>query len=640
MKIRMEKGKAAGIVCAAVIMLTAAFFCAHFYRNSPREIPDPDVSRYAGESAELTGLAEIPGGNGDGTGQGGSEDNESLSAEVSHEPSQKPQDAPEKENTNNDAEKTPVSSADTSATDGKKRTVPADIHSAAQEEGTKAEGEFFTASIKDGETVTDKNYSFTVTQLDDTLVLRGISVMLGGREIKQFSGSCLLEEGKNVIRITCSYTEKSGAVRRVYRDYTVYLKTGEISIKTDLSDTETDREDLTFDAKAYCGTQKLPLRAEVNGREVTENGSYTVKLSEGENSIRLYAEKNGISAEKVFTVRYSPVRTAEISTDLYDRTVTSDSFGFYAVLNGGGGSGRLNVQLNGKTLRGENGSFECTLKEGENTVRLTAKYSGGTLSESYTVIYAPPVTEEQLPSPETVNITDGMTVKGSLFPLSLCAVDGWGNRIYSDGITVTCAGSQVNKSWEDYGGTGYNIPLSPGENGVLIRLEDSFGRQRDFYYVINCVYAGEGEEIGRISINLGADRIGLPSICSDEYFPVYEGENGFDVLCRFLSDNGFETVSDGSDQQRYISRIQREGAFSGGCITAEALDYLSSRGISLNGVSFPDSLGEFDYTQGSGWIYVQNGKVPSYGISDAHFSDGDTVSLEFSLDYGNDIRSE
>ena len=52
----------------------------------------------------------------------------------------------------------------------------------------------------------------------------------------------------------------------------------------------------------------------------------------------------------------------------------------------------------------------------------------------------------------------------------------------------------------------------------------------------------------------------------------------------------------------------------------------------------PDSLGEFDYTSGSGWIYSRNGKKPSYAMSSAVFDDGDIVELMFSLDLGNDIR--
>ena len=71
-------------------------------------------------------------------------------------------------------------------------------------------------------------------------------------------------------------------------------------------------------------------------------------------------------------------------------------------------------------------------------------------------------------------------------------------------------------------------------------------------------------------------------------------------------------------------------------LTESALEYLSKAGLSVNSTSDPDSLGEFDYTPGAGWLYSRNGKKPSYAMSAAVFSDGEDIQLIFSLDFGND----
>ena len=51
-----------------------------------------------------------------------------------------------------------------------------------------------------------------------------------------------------------------------------------------------------------------------------------------------------------------------------------------------------------------------------------------------------------------------------------------------------------------------------------------------------------------------------------------------------------------------------------------------------------DSLGEFDYTTASGWMYSINGSTyPGRGMSGYFLSDGDVLTLRFTLAYGKDI---
>ena len=50
-----------------------------------------------------------------------------------------------------------------------------------------------------------------------------------------------------------------------------------------------------------------------------------------------------------------------------------------------------------------------------------------------------------------------------------------------------------------------------------------------------------------------------------------------------------------------------------------------------------NGLGEFDFCQGSGWMYSINGVYASYGLDKAYVQDGDTVRIRFTLAYGKDI---
>ena len=48
-------------------------------------------------------------------------------------------------------------------------------------------------------------------------------------------------------------------------------------------------------------------------------------------------------------------------------------------------------------------------------------------------------------------------------------------------------------------------------------------------------------------------------------------------------------------------------------------------------------LGEFAFTNGSGWMYSVNTVFPNVGFADSYLSDGDVVRVQYTLGYGADI---
>ena len=51
----------------------------------------------------------------------------------------------------------------------------------------------------------------------------------------------------------------------------------------------------------------------------------------------------------------------------------------------------------------------------------------------------------------------------------------------------------------------------------------------------------------------------------------------------------------------------------------------------------PSTLCEFDYTWGSGWMYMVNGSFPNVPFCDYVPQDGDVMRVQFTLAYGSDI---
>src|SRR5699024_6138977 len=85
-------------------------------------------------------------------------------------------------------------------------------------------------------------------------------------------------------------------------------------------------------------------------------------------------------------------------------------------------------------------------------------------------------------------------------------------------------------------------------------------------------------------------------------------------------------------------RITRSDAFIGDGIPENLRSKIELDGIPFNSQYSYDSLGEFDYTMGSGWMYCINGQLfPGRGLSEYYLNDGDNISIRFTLAYGKDI---
>lgn len=500
---------------------------------------------------------------------------------------------------------------------------------------------YFTTTIKNGETVNSRGYSFEIYHKQPKLTVKSEKIYVNGIEQIQFKGNVLLEEGSNVIRIVVKYAGEDGKTISAYSDYTVYVDLGEITIFTDLSDQTIETNILTFNASASFDENELPVKVLCNNEAIAgENGSFTANLKNGQNTISISAQSGEHISNRNFTINCTAPEDFAIYTDLSNCTVHSDNLSFTAYILNGSERSKLTVVVNGKTVSG-NTNYTANLSIGNNVIRLkvTDKINGETqtINNSFTIKYVPISTVETAPKLSYINVTDGMTVIGSDFTLDLAPVDYLGNRIYYNGITVCLNGMLYPYKWaSEY--TSYQLWLENGANTLDIRITDNDGRYADYTYTINCNAVADGDKIGEITISIDANVLGLGNIIEPVNVPIYQGESGADVVTRVLEENGFTYSYSGSlEEGFYLSRISKAGVGTGVSIPQELVNYINEDGLEWKSQRYDNSIGEFDYCQGSGWMYSINDSFPNFGLSDAKFKDGDTVKIRYTLAYGKDI---
>lgn len=117
---------------------------------------------------------------------------------------------------------------------------------------------------------------------------------------------------------------------------------------------------------------------------------------------------------------------------------------------------------------------------------------------------------------------------------------------------------------------------------------------------------------------------------------ITEGESTAQILDRVLNENDLRYDNTGSvDSSFYLSWILDEA----GSLTAEfpevSLQHAEEQGINITNPRRRATLGEFDYTQQSGWMYTLNNDMPDVGMSDTEPKDGDVIRIRFTAMMGD-----
>lgn len=352
-----------------------------------------------------------------------------------------------------------------------------------------------------------------------------------------------------------------------------------------------------------------------------------------------------------------------IVTDLHNGEVTfnqltNDVLPFYAYLINANGH-TLRVKLrnsatpqNGQYLTGDGRNFEAKLCRNEtNFFTLYIKEGNSTVQEvTYAIRYVAQKADENNPTvgqnpPTIVTNLEGVTqLSNRNFTLTVQATAYTGKALYSSNIEVRLDDKLVT------GPTGgpryeYQLYFRDPESGdvvhhtVTVRAWDEEGNSAFYAYNVDYHFVDTGGEIGTAYIILDATTVGLGVLEEPYTYRIKQNVPASYAVMEMLEEYGYEFDYAGTpDVGFYLRRIIRGGMMDYADIPENLWNKVLQDGLTLTGQQSNDSLGEFDFTQGSGWMYSVGGAVyAGKGLSNYFLNNGDTLYVRFTLAYGKDI---
>ena len=235
-------------------------------------------------------------------------------------------------------------------------------------------------------------------------------------------------------------------------------------------------------------------------------------------------------------------------------------------------------------------------------------------------------------------LEDGITQRNSRMTFDVFAKDGDGNKLPANEVTVLLNGDPVSVNWDDDTKTSYTLHFTKeGINTVVVKAHKS-----SLTYTITYVKAEPGDVVGKAVFTVEALSLGGGYIIEPCYVDIIEGENAAQALARLLEEKGFTYNNTGSlESGFYLSHIQGDALAdidpTGDSIPQALREKLEEKGFDIQTRTDETSLGEFDYTSGSGWMYCLKNVFPNVGFADSYLSEGDVVRVQFTLAYGSDI---
>ncbi len=360
--------------------------------------------------------------------------------------------------------------------------------------------------------------------------------------------------------------------------------------------------------------------------------------------------------------------TPRIFTDLYDNMYLTESdlpdgnlqFQAYPI-----GEGNLSVSvrlqnsntpMNGTILQSSDGKnyVAALVLNGANYITIYLKQDGENIAYvRYKISYYADKADEDHPEvgdcpPTIITSLDGESldissehivfwVRATMHP------DLGGGTIFSNQIQVWLDGvlleNETGVARPEYD-IHFPVPNVDDYATHVIRVLawDGNGNSAYKYYVINYHRIPEGLPTGSVTVVLDATTVGLGILDMDE-IEILGGESIASVVVRFLDMYGYYATYDGTTSNAfYLRTIKRADIGRNSRIPADLRELLERDGITFTANPGRDTLGEFDFTRGAGWMYSVGGRVyPGRGMSDYPAQPGSTIYLRFTLSYGKDI---
>lgn len=273
----------------------------------------------------------------------------------------------------------------------------------------------------------------------------------------------------------------------------------------------------------------------------------------------------------------------------------------------------------------------------------------------------PAVSSGALAGPSVATtLTDYAEQRGSRKTFDVWARNAGGEKIRA---TVRHNGQKLEPTWDDNEKTSYTAVFTEeGENLITVTAASDGGRKTELTYHINYRRAEAGEEIGRAIWSVEAFTVGGGYLIEPVEVPILEGETAAEQLLRLLAAHGFVGYYGGTVKASFYLAYLADGTAPGEFYNGyrrsqtpenpralnltplipavliphleESMTFFDPDDYAKNWVGY---LGEFAFSNGSGWMYAVNGIFPNVGFADSYLSDGDVVRVQFTLGYGADI---
>lgn len=553
-------------------------------------------------------------------------------------------------------------------------------------------GELFYTSIIDGEVVLDPVYFFTITLTErgKALTLVSQTVSVNGTSRSFVNGdSVTLSEGANKIQVTLRFRDKEyNQIDAPTKTYTVYyFKETHYYISVENAKTNQVIEngstvvvldpELWIKVVAQQGTKEVNARVRLNNGTVYKDsdGLHKMNLKVGNNTLKITVGSGG--NQKVFTctinyqtesfaVQFESLEADDEGTVIKD-IITEERFGGVQAFNWHDSDGTFKFRIsctqatglekityvgitqNGVTTdvthrAGASGYISMNLEafhQNENTYRGNRVYveftdSNGQLQNyTWTIIFKRTETPPDKEPYVIFDLVDGVQLRNNPSTVTISATDWRGNALNNWNFAVYLNGAEAPFININPRGYEYELNLYEGPNTFVLIVTDN--EQYSITKTLTINYTSE-QEIYYVNLTVGAGVLGLgPWI--QETIPVTSDQTVAQIVEERLAAYGFATDHSGTatDSSYYLRRISRGGLLEGWTLTEDQIKNYGDEGYIITEPTDLNSLGEGDFSVGSGWMVSIDGAYITGSMGTTKPGYRSSIVVQFTCDLGRDL---
>lgn len=255
--------------------------------------------------------------------------------------------------------------------------------------------------------------------------------------------------------------------------------------------------------------------------------------------------------------------------------------------------------------------------------------------EEAETIYDKKTPKKRIPSFET-SLRSGLRIRGLRHTFTVSAKDYKGNSLNSFRINVNVNDEKLYRADERGGVVSYRGKFKNGENIVSISVRDENGYTITRKYK---VYADENKKPkpkGTITIRVEARSVGKGILINNYKVQFYDGDSYASLLVKVLEKYGYRPIFKGNgDYSFYLSAIEKSGIGKNTKIPEALKEKLKDEGVDLDeGEKNDNRLGEFNFTDKSGWTWTLNNKYMDVGMSEPIVKDKAVMLVRYTIYFG------